>query len=175
MDQIDTFIYGYFCWDLLRTYAGTPLREWRKSPYLLDAYLSRLTFVKTILTAFAEGFWPVVIWDLLRQRFELLKLPACWKWAPLTRLCIAMWYCLSIPVCSCGMPMGIYDTHFLAIKKMNSYDAEIREMYFQPQNVTFIVEALHCIWFAASVHFFVTHCGDLQQHREEYPRSIWNL
>ena len=26
-------------------------------------------------------------------------------------------------------------------------------MYFQPENITFIEETWHCIWFAASVHF----------------------
>lgn len=62
-----------------------------------------------------------------------------------TRLCTAMWYCLSIPVCSCGLPTEIYETDFPAMKKINSYSTEVREMYFQPENITFIEETWHCI------------------------------
>lgn len=46
-----------------------------------------------------------------------------------TRLHTAMWYCLSIPVCSRGMPTEIYETDFPAIKKINSYSTEIRDVF----------------------------------------------
>ena len=45
-----------------------------------------------------------------------------------TRLRAALQYCLSIPACSCGVLAEIYETDFPAIKKINSYGTEIREM-----------------------------------------------
>lgn len=62
-----------------------------------------------------------------------------------TRLHTAMQYCLSIPACSRGVLTEIYETDFPAIQKINSYSTEIREMYFQPENITFIEETWHCI------------------------------
>lgn len=51
------------------------------------------------------------------------------------------------------MPTEIYDTYSPASKKINFYSAEISKVYFQPEDITFIEETLHCIWLAASVHF----------------------
>lgn len=54
-----------------------------------------------------------------------------------TRLCTAVQYCLSVPACSCGVLTEIYEPDFPAIKKINSYSTEIREMYFQPEKYHF--------------------------------------
>lgn len=137
------------------------LRKWRKSPYLLDAFLSRLTFMNIIHTAFADGSWPIIIWDFSEAKIWITQTSRLLEVGLAGQLCITMWYCLSIPVWSCSVSTWIYDTHLSAIKKMNSYNTEIREMYFQPKMLLFSRKL--CIVFDwCFILFSVTHCGGLQ-------------
>lgn len=142
------FIRYYFCWDL-ESMLFPP------SPWLLDAFLSRLTFMIIIHMAFTDGSWPVIIWDFAKAKIWVIQASGLLEVGLAGK---ALHYHVTLSFCACLLmwcshrdlwyPSPCYQTDEL-LQYRSKRDV------FPAQNVTFFKETLHCIWLM--LHFVFCH------------------
>lgn len=145
------FIRYYFCWDL------EPML-FPPSPWLLDAFLYRLTFMNIIHMAFTDGSWPVIIWDFAEAKIWVIQASGLLEVGLAGQ---ALHYHVTLSFCTCLLmwcsrrdlwyPFPFYQTDEL-LQYRSKRDV------FPAQNVTFFKETLHCIWLMLHCVFCHSLC-----------------